>query len=78
MYALKAFLFLIFFTGKFIENSRLYTQVDLVHNAENADKFLLNPYYQSTQFINENLIAVISKPPEIPLNRPYAVGKHAF
>ena len=67
-----------YFAGKFIENSRLYTHVDLIHSLQSIDKFLLNPYYQSTQIINENLVAVLSKPPEIPLNKPYAVGNFFY
>ena len=53
----------------------MYLHVDLIADGNKANKVTLNPYYKSTHIINENLVAIISRPSEIKLNKPYAVGK---
>ena len=60
--------------GKFIENARLYLDLKLVSNSDELNKYCLQPFFQSTQFISSTLTAVISKPAEISMNKPFAVG----
>ena len=60
--------------GKFIENARLYLDLKLVSNADELNKYCLQPFFKSTQFISPTLAAVISKPTQICLDKPYAVG----
>ena len=60
--------------GKFIENSRLYLQINLATNSEELNKFCLQPFFQNTQYISPTLVAAISKPAKIPLDKPYAIG----
>ena len=60
--------------GKFIENARLYLDLKLVSSADELNKYCLQPFFKSTQFISPTLAAVVSKPTTISLNKPYAVG----
>ena len=62
------------FLGKFIENARLYLDLKLDSNSDELNKYCLQPFFQSTQFISSTLTAVISKPAEISMNKPFAVG----
>ena len=60
--------------GKFIENARLYLDLKLATNSDQLNKYCLQPFFQSTQIISPTLTAVISKPAEISMDKPYAVG----
>ena len=60
--------------GKFIENSRLYLQINLASNQEELNKYCLQPFFENTQFISPTLVAAISKPAKIPMDKPYAIG----
>lgn len=60
--------------GKFCENKRDYTNIELITNQKMLAKRVASPFYKNVKIINKHLTAVIMRQKSITLDKAYPIG----
>ena len=60
--------------GKIMENVKKHREIKLVTTERRRNYLVSEPYYHTTTFFTENLLAIEMKKTEILMNKPVCLG----